>query len=102
MKEYKISSSKDKKENAVIIDIDGHLGLNQMNRVQSEILKTIKGVAKATFQVKDVIESDLSFFQLVFAIKKYCIKYKIKYKFEIDLPADQLALFAKSGINLSL
>lgn len=102
MKDYKVNTSKDKKENSALISLQGHLGLGQINEIQADVLKAIKGSSSATIQIKDVEESDLSLYQLVQAIKKYCINHKITLKVEVDIPAEQQTLFAKSGINFTI
>ena len=100
MKDYKVTANKDKKANSILIGLQGHLGLGQIKGIQTEVLKNLKGCSSTILQVKEIEESDLSFYQLVESIKKYCAKYKIDLKIDIELPAEQQALYIKSGINL--
>lgn len=100
MKDYKVTVSKDKKENSTQIVMQGHLGLGQMTEIKADVLKALKGTTAITIVVKEVEESDISLFQLITAIEKHCKANKIAFKVEYNLPDDQKNLFVKSGIRI--
>ena len=100
MKDYKVSVSTDKKENSTKISLQGHLGLGQMNGLRTDVLRGIKRNSSVAIQIKEVEESDLSLFQLVKSIERYCRQQNIKFKVDYELTTEQKILFAKSGIHV--
>ena len=86
MKEFQVSSTKDKKNNSVNLTMKGKLTISNMAQIEQEFKKAVK-------------EADLSILQLLKAFELTCKKKKIDVTINMNLNEDHASLFAKSGLN---
>ncbi|HAM98143.1 MAG TPA: hypothetical protein DCQ26_05995 [Marinilabiliales bacterium] len=99
MKEFQVSSTKDKKNNSVNLTMKGKLTISNMAQIEQEFKKAVKDCNKCVIVLSEVEEADLSILQLLKAFELTCKKKKIDVTINMNLNEDHASLFAKSGLN---
>lgn len=99
MKDFQVTATNDKKNNALSLTIQGKLTISNIKQIEKEFSKSVKGAKKCSIVLSNVEEADLSIIQLLKAYELTCKKNAIDLKIILDFNEDSANLFAKSGLN---
>ncbi len=99
MKEYQVSSTKDKKNNSVNLTMKGKLTISNMAQIEQEFKKAVKDCSKCVIELSEVEEADLSIIQLLKAFELSCKKNNTEISIKVTLTDDLTSLFHKSGLQ---
>ncbi len=97
MKEYKISSSKNKKTKALDIKMQGHLNVSNILGIQKELNSAIKKSKKVNLKISEVDDADLSLVQYLIGLRKKCHESNIEIKIDLAISNETLELFNRAG-----
>jgi ABC-type transporter Mla MlaB component len=103
MKQASISiTDHNKKKNAQIL-IEGELVVGSLHKVKEELTAAVSRYSTLTIVVKNVSAIDLTFLQLLFAVKKSLALVHKSFSFHVELPDEITTLLSRSGFaDLSL
>jgi len=87
--------------NAISIIIKGDLTIDNTNQLKNELLEKISRKSIFNFEISEIDEMDLSFYQFLISIKKTFQKANKQFTFSILLPDDKKELFIKSGFDFN-
>jgi ABC-type transporter Mla MlaB component len=99
MKDFQVTATHDKKNNALNLTLQGKLNISNIKLIEQEFTKAVKGAKKCSIVLSNIEEADLSIIQLLKAYELTCKKNNIDLKITTDLNEDIATLFAKSGLN---
>lgn len=94
-------------ENIIIKKEDGHasvmlkgsLTLPNIGAIKAEFDKLVKDAKSIIVETSEVEEVDLSFYQLIVALKSHCKTHSIDIITKIELPQDMSQLLTKTGLK---
>lgn len=86
-------------ERGVVVLLEGELVLGQIKDVKNELLGAISQHDYLKIILLEVINVDLSFVQLLYAIRKSASLLGKQVSYDIDLPEDLRNLLANAGFN---
>lgn len=98
MKDFQISSTRDKKNNSVNLTLKGKLIVSNMAQIEPEFKKAVKDCSKCVLVLTEVEDADLSVLQLLKSFELTCKKNKVEVTINVNLNEDQKNLFAKAGL----
>ena len=97
MKEYQIKLTNNKKTKAVGIELTGHLNVASIDGINTEINSAIKNSKKVDLRITNVDDADLSFIQLLVALRQHCGTSKVDFNIDLDINNETLELFKRAG-----
>jgi anti-anti-sigma regulatory factor len=101
MKEFQLTSSKDKSSGTTNVNLQGKLNVANISSIHSDLQKSIKGSKKIAVTLENVDDADVSTIQLLKAFQSTCTTNKVEVNFSLNLSEDIEVLFKKSGfLNL--
>ena len=99
MKEYQITTEKDKKNNTLHLTLQGKLNISQIKAIEEDFKKATKDCKKCNIELSNIDDADLSIIQLLKAFEISCKKNKVEVAFSINLNENSTQLLTKSGLN---
>lgn len=91
----------DHKNNQGVIEIvlTGQLTINTIDKIMAKMKEIIVKPSEVSIQVEDVENMDLTFIQLIFAIKNSGKKEKYKVEVSFDLSEELTSLITNAGFQ---
>lgn len=99
MKEYKLSSSKDKSSGITNVSLEGNLNVAHVAAIHIDLQKALKGTKKIALTIENIEDADVSTIQLLKAFQNSCITNKVEVTYTFNLPEDIDTLLKKSGFS---
>lgn len=99
MKDYKLTSKKNKKGDEITLSMEGQLGIANIVEIKKQIQNKTKGAKKIKLEVSNVEEADLSFIQTFMAFKQKCENENTDLTVNMDINNDIQNLFNRAGFN---
>lgn len=99
MKEFQLTSSKDKSSGTTNVSLQGKLNVANIASIHSELQKNTKGSKKIAITLENVEDADVSTIQLLMAFQNTCSINKVEVNFLLNLSEDIEVLFKKSGFS---
>lgn len=88
-----------KEDGHASVMLKGSLTLPNVSEIKSQIDDVLKDAKSIIVETSEVDEADLSFYQLIIALKKYCKTHSIDIVTKIVLPQEMSQLLAKTGLK---
>ncbi len=96
MAAYTITTEKNKQ--ATTVKLEGNLTVANINKISKELNKAVANAKKAEINVLNVDETDVSFFQVLIALKNTALANKNELNIKLNLTGEQNNILTRSGI----
>ena len=99
MKEYQISSSKNKKTKVLDVELNGNLNVSNISAIKKELNSVVKNNKAILLSISDVEDADLTIVQLIVSFRQKCQTENIDLKTNFDLSEETKELFDRAGFT---
>lgn len=97
MKEYTITTAKNKETKTFEITLEGHLNVANITGIKKELTDTIKNNKKVQIRLANTDDADVTIIQLLMALKKKYNEKNVSVDISFDLDYEISELFSRAG-----